>query len=500
MKIKGQQQQLFKVNTGINISEEIDAMFDSATDLMSPTSVVYGGAVRDCIAGLPIQGDLDISVHREEFGGMVSAFDRHPRWIPLSDVAEEKSSSGSIAKSAAPIGAVYSFKTFNERVAQLIKSGGSISNFEEDMLLVVRNCDIVCCGLAMAPNGNVYEIIKGATEDCKNKVLRLNPQLKKIDLGILSTRVKKLEERGWKNEIDFKKVERMLSIRERKLPKRTSPTKRRGSLFSTSINEMTKPVARMSSLLDEMTRELHVANPWEKRPIKAFDTKKIYKTSKALPQDLASQSMEISWGEESIKAAEESVRDIYDKIAQKTILLDKAANAIKAQREEPHIGGVDNSYDTYISKSIPQPVPADIETSPPTSVPLEDSPVPRPIFIHKIAKAAAERFGDRSPQGMPKKQSEVEEVELPQPKKHISVTDWFSEAEARDRYNQYNQVRTYQGNPRINTEYEYMTSYASNCSATTRVSTKPDASAKIDRYKSAYSTGRTYSGSINELT
>lgn len=66
-------------NTGW-VHETINEIFDGALELMTENSVVFGGAVRDCIANKPL-GDLDIAVSQEEYRAISKAIQTSPKWI-----------------------------------------------------------------------------------------------------------------------------------------------------------------------------------------------------------------------------------------------------------------------------------------------------------------------------------------------------------------------------------------------------------------------------------
>lgn len=59
-----------------------------------------------------------------------------------------------------------------------------------------RAVDFVCCGVMMTRRGSIFELIKGAVEDCSKRVLRRT----KIECAPETTmgRIKKLVNRGWK--------------------------------------------------------------------------------------------------------------------------------------------------------------------------------------------------------------------------------------------------------------------------------------------------------------
>lgn len=291
------------------IIEIITEKFDqSAINAMPELSLVYGGAIRDAIAGLPLISNLDMIVSNKQFRTIISIFNDSPKWtkckearviskatkhlnIPktvkrsmctgrLSGYTIGKTNSISnpniihtpgatheltisispsmvggpsvmgsheihdarshevcttspekqpfvseLYKKAFPIEEILTYETQNGAKVQIIvikpKQISITSDGFDALLDVVRNVDIICCGIAMDKNGNVFEIVEGAYEDCKNKVLRFNKtSIETIDMDNFERRIKKLEKRGWTSEINIKIVkkrwEKMDKIRKRR--------------------------------------------------------------------------------------------------------------------------------------------------------------------------------------------------------------------------------------------------------------------------------------------
>ena len=69
-------------NTGW-VSEAIAERFDNALEMMTPNSVIYGGAVRDVLSGKELLGDLDIVLPPEDFGKISNSFHTNSKWIPF---------------------------------------------------------------------------------------------------------------------------------------------------------------------------------------------------------------------------------------------------------------------------------------------------------------------------------------------------------------------------------------------------------------------------------
>lgn len=200
------------------IQEMVMERFDNALELMSPHSIIYGGAIRDCVAGKELLGDLDFAVTAEDFGYISEAFQTNPKWIPtipeepgdgsglFQPVLKAVKNSGDMAKTLAPMSGVSSFVTMGGKIVQLITSKYQDRDPLQSAIYVARMVDIVCCGMIMLCDGRVFEAVPGAYQDCMDGVLRLNKSSDTIYLDALGTRVEKLVNRGWKNTINVAKV------------------------------------------------------------------------------------------------------------------------------------------------------------------------------------------------------------------------------------------------------------------------------------------------------
>ena len=59
----------------------IEEKFDDALIMLKNNCLIYGGAIRDIIAELPIRGDLDIAIPYNTYNRILSAFDNSSRWV-----------------------------------------------------------------------------------------------------------------------------------------------------------------------------------------------------------------------------------------------------------------------------------------------------------------------------------------------------------------------------------------------------------------------------------
>jgi hypothetical protein len=193
------------------VYEVISENFTNALDMMTDNSIVFGGAVRDCLARKKLLGDLDIIVPSVEAKYLIDSFSKSSKWVRIT------SDDTLSYKKQININSIHSFKGVdNKNIQLIIANGRSRDNFIDDRIEQIRSVDIVCCGVIMMNDGRVFEVIPNAYDDCLNNVLNLNKLSKKFDFDIIRTRIEKLTERGWKNNIDIEKVRKRLVLENRK--------------------------------------------------------------------------------------------------------------------------------------------------------------------------------------------------------------------------------------------------------------------------------------------
>ncbi len=187
--------------------EVISESFDNAECLMTGNSLIYGGAVRDVIAGMDLLGDLDIIVPAQEYLEILNNFNSSPNWV-ASQIDTDKKKAYS---NTSLISKISEFRTYNERTAQIVVANSEIKDPAKAVLNTVRRVDIVCCGLAMTRGGKIIEVIPEAFENAKDRILKLSRIDHTIDVENLVRRIKKLEDRGWRNTININQVKKMIA-------------------------------------------------------------------------------------------------------------------------------------------------------------------------------------------------------------------------------------------------------------------------------------------------
>jgi hypothetical protein len=170
-----------------------------------PSSVVYGGAVRDTLAEMELKGDLDISVSKFEFQRLSKIFAYHPKWVRIENKETLRLISRSYKKDfiKPSITTIVAFENSANRKLQLISAEGSVSdNRVESAITLARNVDLICCGLIMDSSGRVFEVVPDAFNHCKERILKVNHEGMVTKFENLDERVNKLVSRGWKLEFD----------------------------------------------------------------------------------------------------------------------------------------------------------------------------------------------------------------------------------------------------------------------------------------------------------
>jgi len=191
--------------------ESLDEKFDDAISLLPDTCVIYGGAVRDLLAGLPIAGDLDIAVPHLLYKRIQNLFNDSVRWImKAGDLPVPK---GYKRPSARIISSVSTYTNIVGDEIQLIQARpsskstvmGNQLTYNSGVLDIITNVDLKCSAVMMDVFGNAFEVLPGALEDCENKVLNFNEELnlREVYKQTIAWRIKKLEDRGWKSNIDI---------------------------------------------------------------------------------------------------------------------------------------------------------------------------------------------------------------------------------------------------------------------------------------------------------
>lgn len=250
-------------------AEIIAERFDNALELMGNHAIVYGGAIRDIIAGLPIGGDLDIAANAHVYNQIVANFSHSSKWSRVGAGAMpntrtkvrgghivgtssgrlsgkayppkskyKHSSSGATRQNpygkSMPITATATFETFDNARVQVVRAKDSIGDALASLNSVfnlARYTDIRCCAFSLNSIGEVFELVDGAYIDCKDKVLRINEIKDPARFDNLEIRINKLVKRGWTSKINLAKVRvKLKQLRNKELEKNKVKMKKTAGL------------------------------------------------------------------------------------------------------------------------------------------------------------------------------------------------------------------------------------------------------------------------------
>ena len=189
--------------------EIISEKFDTVLELMGPGTIIYGGALRDALAGIEITGDLDIVAAGQPHDTLRSAFSKSARWKRMGKTTNNYKGE------RLPIAGVSNYINMYDAKVQLIKAK-STGNHEASAYRVVQAVDLRCCGLALTHTGEVIEVVEGAYQDCQDRVLNLACEVKTLlELQKLKQRIVKFEARGWKSEVNLPAVAKAVKFAEK---------------------------------------------------------------------------------------------------------------------------------------------------------------------------------------------------------------------------------------------------------------------------------------------
>jgi hypothetical protein len=243
--MKDYKEQYLKEIKRPSLIEIVDECFDSISTMLTANAVLYGSTVTSAIAGLPIEGDLDIAVSHLEFVEMSKNLANSAKWlqvegdqVPEDDFSRNRGwrtaggkpspyppspnvaigyqagrsnpskAYGRVKASPSrnadykdvphlPISKLVAFKTVGGAKVQIVKSKESSGDPLEDALTVVRNVDFVFCGIAMDRYGRLLEVIEGAHDDCCHRIIRVAQYDPLIEPTKFMARFDKYTKRGW---------------------------------------------------------------------------------------------------------------------------------------------------------------------------------------------------------------------------------------------------------------------------------------------------------------
>jgi len=198
-----------------SIIEFIDERFNGITALITEGALIYGGAINSILAGLSIEGDLDIAISETEFMALAQNitsstmwvqtdgdhvperdFNPHKRWHPGPMLKSKKYRSYK-EETALPLNRIAQFETVNGATVQVVQAKARTGDLLEDALSIVRSVDLKCCGVAVDKFGRMFEAVEGGYDDCLNRILRINKYDPLRNAENTKARIHKYLNRGW---------------------------------------------------------------------------------------------------------------------------------------------------------------------------------------------------------------------------------------------------------------------------------------------------------------
>ena len=205
-----------EIGDGSTLIEILGERFDDAMDLMTPNAIVYGGAVRDLLAGKELVGDLDIAVSKSEAEEILCRFQNSAKWCDVKFINRRSNAGG--YNHVTKIESVHEFQTMGGIKVQVMVSTVATGNPFEDALEIARNVDMVCCGVGLAFDGMLFETVPGGEEDCKKGVLKINYDSSHLScMDRVQKRIDHLKGRGWQVSINMKKLQREIAKNVKKM-------------------------------------------------------------------------------------------------------------------------------------------------------------------------------------------------------------------------------------------------------------------------------------------
>ncbi|MFN3329419.1 MAG: hypothetical protein ACK419_00655 [Pyrinomonadaceae bacterium] len=203
---------LERIETTIPFLEIVDEKFFGVTQFLTESSFIFGGAVVSMLLGEPIAGDLDIVVSQQKSTELIYNIMSSPKWIKRG-----KSENYANSNLERHINQIITFSSFDDVKLQVVVAQSRTENQIEDALTVVRGVDFSFCALAVDFQGRMFEVLRGAHEDCLKRMIRIVRDKNELSSKNLKLRLDKYIQRGF---VCFENYTKLLKeIKDRELEK-----------------------------------------------------------------------------------------------------------------------------------------------------------------------------------------------------------------------------------------------------------------------------------------
>lgn len=209
----GKSRWLERIEISVPFLEILDEKFFGVSQFMNESSFIFGGAVAAILLGEPIAGDLDIAVSQHDSSELVSGFSSSPKWLGRGK-SDVKGDAYRNSNMEARVSQIYNFTSFGSAKVQVITSRSHTENKIEDALDVIRGVDFSFCALGIDFQGQIFETLRGAYEDCLKKKIRIVREKNELSGKSLSRRIDKYIKRGFTCIEDYSALLKELEGRE----------------------------------------------------------------------------------------------------------------------------------------------------------------------------------------------------------------------------------------------------------------------------------------------
>ena len=219
------------------IKNRIDVYLEFDSDILffNPLIRIFGGAIRDSIAGERTIHDIDILCGSKSIGYIEDILTKNGYTLFNGFLTSVE-----IGKLYTDINVISEPKTWmkGSKVVQLIRPSplnGDI-DYQENFYNLLSNVDISSCGVSYS-KGTLYENYEGAISHCLSKTFRVNKQASMYIERRITNRIMKLIDRGWtelgNNVVDNRddKLNMIFSLSVEYTPEYRYPSKSNDDMF-----------------------------------------------------------------------------------------------------------------------------------------------------------------------------------------------------------------------------------------------------------------------------
>jgi hypothetical protein len=204
---------LERIEITVPFLEIIDEKFFGVSQFLTENSFIFGGAIVSILLGEPIFGDIDIAVSQQESSELISNISASPKWIGKGK-SDIRSSSYRGSNMEKHVSQIMNFSSFGAAKVQIITSKSVTDDRMEDALTVVRGVDFAFCALAVDFQGRIFEVLRGAYDDCLKRVIRIVRDKNELSNKHLKLRLDKYAKRGFTCFEDYAELLKEVEGRE----------------------------------------------------------------------------------------------------------------------------------------------------------------------------------------------------------------------------------------------------------------------------------------------